>query len=115
MAPHLPLLTPTPPPEGLPPPPMGQAGAVHEQEGLLLGQGGQEPLPEPPQGAPQLLLPYPLGEAVQGLKGGAGAVWEEPPIDGHRLPVGGPQVGPEEEEGQIEVLAVDPGVAPPAL
>jgi len=36
-------------------------------------------------------------------------------MDSHRLPIGGPQVGPEEEEGQIEVPAVDAGVAPLAL
>ena len=81
---------------------------------LLLGENGQAALPEPLEEAPKLLLPYPLGEAVEGLKGGTGAVWEEPLIAGHRLPVDGLQAGPEEEEGEMEVPAVDPGGAPPA-
>ena len=36
---------------------------------LLLGENGQEALPEPLEEAPKLLLPYPPGEAVEGLKG----------------------------------------------
>ena len=36
---------------------------------LLLGENGLEPLPEPLEEAPKLLLPYPLGEPVQGLSG----------------------------------------------
>ncbi len=80
---------------------------------LLLGEDGLEPPPEPREEAPKLLLPYPLGEAVQGLEGGAGPVREELPAKPHGVAVSGPQIGPQ-EEGQMEVPAVDPGVAPPA-
>jgi hypothetical protein len=54
-------------------------------------------------------------EWCKDFPGGARAVGEEGLIDSHPLPLGGPQVGPEEEEGQIGVPAVDPGVAPLAL
>ena len=66
VAPHLPLLTPPPPPEPLPLATVGQPRVVHEQQRLLPGEEGLEPLPEPLQKAPKL-LPYPLGQAVEGL------------------------------------------------
>jgi hypothetical protein len=94
---------------------VGQPRAVHEQQRLFLGEEGLEPLPESLEEAPKLLLPYPLGEAVQGLEGGAGPVREELPVKLHGVAVSGLKIGPEEEEGQVEVPAVDPGVAPPAL
>jgi hypothetical protein len=39
---------------------------------------------------------------------------EELPVKRHDVAVSGLTIGPEEEEGQIEVAAVDPGMAPPA-
>jgi hypothetical protein len=53
-----------------------------------------EPLPEPPEEAPKLLLPYPLGEAVQGLLGGAGPVGKELLVKLHGVAVSGLKVGP---------------------
>jgi hypothetical protein len=46
---------------------VGQPRAVHEQQRLLPGEEGLKPLPEPLEEASKLLLPYPLGEAVEGL------------------------------------------------
>jgi hypothetical protein len=43
------------------------------------------------------------------------AVGEEGLMDSHRLPIGGPQVGPEEEAGEIKLPLVDPRVVPLAL
>jgi hypothetical protein len=67
VASHLPELASPPPPEPLPLATVGQPRAVHEQQRLFLGEEGLEPLPESLEEAPKLLLPYPLGEAVQGL------------------------------------------------
>jgi hypothetical protein len=67
VASHLPQLASPPPPEPLPLPKVGQPPAVHQKQRLLLGEEGLAPLPEPREEVPKLLLPYPLGEAVQGL------------------------------------------------
>jgi hypothetical protein len=67
VASHLPQLASPPPPEPLPLPKVGQPRAVHEQQRLLPGEEGLKPLPGPLEKAPKLLLPYPLGEAVEGL------------------------------------------------
>jgi hypothetical protein len=66
VASHLTQLASPPLPEPLPPATVGQPRAVHEQQRLLPGEEGLKPLPEPLEKAPKL-LPYPLGEAVEGL------------------------------------------------
>ncbi len=115
VASHLPGPASPPPPGALPLAAVGKPARAHEQQRLPLGKEGKEPLPEHLAQAPEVPLPYPLGEAVQGLEGGARAVGGGGLMDSHRLPVGGPQVGPEEEEGQIEAPPVDSRVAPLAL
>jgi hypothetical protein len=67
VASHLPQPAFPPAPEPLPLATVGQPRAVHEQQHLLPGEEGLEPLSGPLEEAPKLLLPYPLGEAVEGL------------------------------------------------
>jgi hypothetical protein len=71
VASHLPQLASPPPPEPLPLATVGQPRAVHEQQRLLLGEEGLEPLPEPREEAPKLLPPIPLAKRWRDFQAGA--------------------------------------------
>jgi hypothetical protein len=114
----LPQLASPLPPEPLPLATVGQPRAVHKKQRFLLGEEGLELLPEPREEAPKLLLPYPLGEAVQGLsrrgRAGQGRGPGKAPLCGGKWPHdrpgrgGGPARGPSCRPGGGPAGAVAP-------